>query len=166
MNDQMGFISEHLSATGNAPDRLLQILCETQQQYSYIPAKIVTQLSSYLHIPYSQIYGLIDFYRFLHRQPRGDFDILFSNNITDLMLGNQVLFTQLCKNLGVTGGIPRADGRVTVDLTSCTGLCDQGPAFWLMGLPCPDLMIHEYRLLAILSNSQRPLTNGQYHCFL
>ena len=67
-------------------------------------------------------------------QPRGDFDIRISDNITDRMLGNLPLLMSLCKKLGVKRGEPRADGRACVDLTSCTGLCDQGPALLVNGM--------------------------------
>ena len=65
---------------------------------------------------------------------RGEYDIRFSDNITDRMLGNLPLLESLCKKLGVKPGVPRADGRVTVALTSCTGICDQGPALLVNGM--------------------------------
>jgi hypothetical protein len=34
----------------------------------------------------------------------------------------------LSRRLGVTPGRPGADGAVSLDTTSCAGLCDQGPA--------------------------------------
>ncbi len=40
----------------------------------------------------------------------------------------------MCEKLGVKPGVPRADGRVCVSLTSCTGICDQGPALLVNGL--------------------------------
>jgi [NiFe] hydrogenase diaphorase moiety large subunit len=44
------------------------------------------------------------------------------------MLGSHALMQRLCQRLSVTPGELRADGRVSVATTSCTGLCDQGPA--------------------------------------
>ena len=76
---------------------------------------------------------MIECYNILHTQPRGDYDNLLSDNITDHMLGYRELLQQLCTRLGVEAGVPRADGRVTVDTTSCTGLCDQGPALLVNG---------------------------------
>jgi [NiFe] hydrogenase diaphorase moiety large subunit len=49
------------------------------------------------------------------------------------MLGSRELLQHLCTRLDVTPGQPRADGRVTVDTTSCTGMCDQGPAMLVNG---------------------------------
>ena len=91
-------------------------------------------LSERLHMPRVEIVSIIYFYAFLRTQSRGNFDIRFSDNITDRMLGNLPLLESLCKKLGVKPGVTRADGRVCVDLTSCTGICDQGPALLVNGM--------------------------------
>ncbi len=134
-----GFISKRLKKTGTAPDLLLQHLDIIQSRYSHIPKKAIKILSERLGIPTMQINAVIDFYSFLHRRARGEYDIRFSDNITDRMLGNQALFKSLCKKLGVEPGVPRADGRVSVSLTSCTGICDQGPAMLVNGIVVSNL---------------------------
>ncbi|MCW8963925.1 MAG: NAD(P)H-dependent oxidoreductase subunit E [Gammaproteobacteria bacterium] len=107
---------------------LLQHLVRIQAEFNYIPDKAVADLSSSLGIPAAEIRGVIDFYSFLHLTPRGKYDILFSDSITDHMLGSRELITDLTEKLGVTVGEVRGDGRVSVDTTSCTGMCEQGPA--------------------------------------
>lgn len=57
--------------------------------------------------------------------------MLFSDNITDRMMGNLNLLDDMCHKLWVERGKVSADGLVSIDATSCTGLCDQGPA-----IPC------------------------------
>ena len=125
------------ASAGDSPDagrlHLLQYLCQIQQQLSYIPGPAITLLADRLQMPAAEIRGVIGFYSFLHEQARGDYDILLSDSITDHMLGSRELLQQLCNNLGVATGVPRADGRVTVDTTSCTGICDQGPAMLVNG---------------------------------
>ena len=123
------------AGTAHAAERLhlLQYLCQIQQRLSFIPGEAITQLAGLVQMPESEIHGVIEFYSFLHTQPRGDYDILLSDSITDHMLGSRELLQRLCTRLGVEAGVPRADGRVTVDTTSCTGLCDQGPAMLVNG---------------------------------
>ena len=134
MSDISRFVSGLLSKQDDAPDLLLQHLCSIQHHYSHIPEEAVQLLSERLSIPRVEIVSIVYFYSFLHMHDRGDFDIVFSDNITDRMLGNLPLLESMCKKLGVETGVPRADGRVSVDLTSCTGLCDQGPALLVNGL--------------------------------
>ena len=129
-----GLIKHLAGVEGIRRERLLQYLYELQLQFSHVPAEAIDRLSADLDMPASHIRGVIAFYSFLHETPRGDFDILFSDSITDHMLGSRELHQRLCDTLGVASGQPRADGRVTVGLTSCTGMCDQGPALLVNGL--------------------------------
>jgi len=72
--------------------------------------------------------GVASFYSFLAIEPRGEYRLLFSDNITDRMAGSERLMNALCHRLWVEPGKVSEDGLVSVDRTSCTGLCDQGPA--------------------------------------
>jgi [NiFe] hydrogenase diaphorase moiety large subunit len=127
-------IDDLAGSEGIQRERLLQYLYGLQGRFSHVPPEAIDRLAAELGLPASHIRGVISFYSFLHESPRGDFDILFSDSITDHMLGSRELHRRLCERLGVTSGQPRSDGRVTVDLTSCTGMCDQGPALLVNGL--------------------------------
>lgn len=127
------FIDEITAATNNRPDYLLQNLYEIQYQYSCVSGQAIKLLADKLSLTETFIQGVVGFYSFLHTTPRGHFDILVSDSITDHMLGSRELLDSLCNKLGVALGQPRADGRVTVDTTSCTGMCEQGPAMLVNG---------------------------------
>ncbi|MCG6937158.1 MAG: NAD(P)H-dependent oxidoreductase subunit E [Gammaproteobacteria bacterium] len=148
------FISSITASTGNHPDRLLQYLNEIQYQYSYISQPAIQLLADKLSLSEAHIRGVVGFYSFLHDKPRGSYDILFSNNITDQMAGNRELLDSLCNKLNVTPGIPRRDGRVTVDTTSCTGMCDQGPAMLVNGWAVTRLDENRIDAIAKLVESQ------------
>jgi len=141
------FIAELNTIVGDRPEQLLQYLYRIQYRYSFIPPQAVQLLAARLGVPAATVQGVIAFYSFLHDTARGDFDILFSDSITDHMLGSRKLAHRLCDRLGVRLGEPRGDGRVSVDLTSCTGICDQGPAMLVNGWTVPRL--DEARIEAI-----------------
>ncbi len=134
MTEIDSYVNGLLADSGDAPERLLQHLCSIQQHYSHVPEAAIQLLATRLQMPRVEIVSIIYFYSFLSMQTRGDFDIRFSDNITDRMLGNQALLQSMCRKLGIEPGVTRADGRVCVDLTSCTGLCDQGPALLVNGV--------------------------------
>jgi len=127
------FIADITSHASNRPEHLLQYLYEIQYQYSSIPQAAISLLSDKLSLTEAHIRGVISFYSFLHETPRGRFDVLLSDSISDHMLGSRVLLDQLCNRLGVSPGTLRSDGRVSIDTTSCTGMCDQGPALLVNG---------------------------------
>ncbi len=107
---------------------LVQLLREAQEQHGWLPRPLLADLARELGLTLAQVEGVASFYRFFHLQPVGRWRVLFSDNITDRMLGSEALMADLCERLRVKPGEMRADGRVSVAATSCTGLCDQGPA--------------------------------------
>jgi len=112
----------------NDASRLLQILREVQERFGHIPRQAISRLASKLSIPRAHIESVASFYSFLHLEPNGEFRVLFSDNITDRMLGSQALMEQMCQQLWLQPGKVSEDGLVSIGTTSCTGMCDQGPA--------------------------------------
>ncbi|MBS0435415.1 MAG: NAD(P)H-dependent oxidoreductase subunit E [Proteobacteria bacterium] len=110
------------------PNSLVQLLREAQAEHGWLPRPLLSALARELGLTLAHVEGVASFYRFLHLQPVGRLRILFSDNITDRMLGSEALMADLCARLGVQPGVMRADGRVSVAAASCTGLGDQGPA--------------------------------------
>ncbi|OXC77978.1 NAD(P)H-dependent oxidoreductase subunit E [Caballeronia sordidicola] len=110
------------------PHALVQILREAQAQHTWLPRDMLSYVASALGLTLAHVEGVATFYRFFHTQPVGEYRVLFSDNITDRMQGNAALLADLCQRLSVEPGHMRADGRVSVDFCSCTGLCDQGPS--------------------------------------
>ncbi len=145
---------------------LLQYLCQIQHQLNCIPAAAISQLAGALEISAAEVRGVIEFYAFLHEQPRGQYDILFSDNITDQMLGSRNLLAQLCKRLDADPGIPRDDLRVTIDTTSCTGICEQGPALLVNGLVISRLDNSRIEQIADLIESEVDVTEWPQAFFL
>ncbi|MGD8582572.1 MAG: NAD(P)H-dependent oxidoreductase subunit E [Gammaproteobacteria bacterium] len=141
------FITNITSSANQRTDHLLQYLYDIQYQYSCIPQQAIKPLADRLALTEAQIHGVIGFYSFLHDTPRGNYDILISDSITDQMLGSRHLLDMLCNKLDVVPATPRMDGRVTVNTTSCTGMCDQGPAMLVNGWALTRL--DENRIISI-----------------
>ncbi|MGB5518563.1 MAG: NAD(P)H-dependent oxidoreductase subunit E [Gammaproteobacteria bacterium] len=160
------FINEITAKSGNRPDYLLQTLYEIQQQYSCISGQAVKLLADKLSLTESYIQGVVGFYSFLHNTPRGTFDILISDSITDHMLGSRELLDSLCQKLGVVPGQPRTDGRVSVDTTSCTGMCEQGPAMLVNGWTITRLDPGRIESIAELIEADTPVAQWPQEFFL
>lgn len=110
------------------PHALVQILRESQAEQGWLSPQALSQITGALGLSLAQVQGVAGFYRFLHTGPVGAYRVLFSDNVTDRMLGSEALLAALCQRLGVVPGQVSADELVSVDRASCTGLCDQGPA--------------------------------------
>lgn len=139
------------------PFNLLQILIGIQQTHHHIPEQDIQHLAESLGLSRTFILGVIEFYSFLHRSPRGDYEILFSDNITDQMQGSRLLAERLAGRLSVRIGETRDDQRVSIDYTSCTGMSDQGPAALVNGQTVIGLTPKRIDQIAALVEQSVPL---------
>lgn len=144
---------------------LLQILRQIQSRYHYIPEAAIEQLCELLNIPRTQIVSVVEFYSFLHLTPKGQYEVLISDSITDHMLGKNELFDYLSSKLAVAVGEVRSDGLVSLDNTSCTGMCDQGPAGLVNGYALTRLDRPRIDQIAGLINRQVPLAEWPKELF-
>lgn len=144
---------------------LVQMLWEIQQKSSYISDNAIMHLAKVMDMPYATIEGIITFYSFFHRTPRGQYDILFSDNVIERFQGKEALMSRLTQKLGVEVGKPRADGRVTVDNTACIGMSDQGPAALVNGYTVTRLTEARIDKMVELIEGQVPLTQWPQEFF-
>ena len=139
------------------PTKLLQILRETQEILGYLPPAALTAIAAALALPRARVEGVAGFYSFLHLEPVGRYRVLFSDNITDRMLGSAELLERLCNKLWLERGKVSEDGLVSVDTTSCTGLCDQGPALLVNGRALTRLSAERIDRIGELIRAEVPL---------
>ena len=151
------FIQHLIEQNRYQSTHLLAILRAVQAQYFYIPHEAIEHIAQQLDIPRTQIIGVIEFYSFLHLSPRGQYDLLISDSITDHLLGKHEITAYLEQQLHVKLGEVRADGVVSLANTSCTGLCDQGPAGLVNGYALPHLDKTKVDQITALINLQIPL---------
>ncbi len=156
------FVCDQLAAHPQGPLALLQVLRQVQHAFGCVPSEAINAIAHAWVLPLTAVRSVVSFYHFLSFEPRGTFTIYISDSPTDRMLGNEAVMAQLCQSLGVHEGRTRADGRVSLHRTSCTGLCDQGPAGLVNGLALPRLTPERARQMARLIDDAVPL--AQWPC--
>jgi [NiFe] hydrogenase diaphorase moiety large subunit len=109
-------------------DALVQVLREVQAATHWLAPEVLGRIALGLGLTPAIVEGVAGFYRFFHLRPVGRLHLLWSDNVTDHLLGSRALAADLCRRLGVEPGQVSADGAVSVGFTSCTGFGDQGPA--------------------------------------
>lgn len=157
MTDMKARVAEVVERHRRDASRLLQILIGVQDALGYLPADSLSEIARLLAVPRARVEGVAGFYSFLHTAPVGRYRILFSDNITDRMLGAPALMDSLCSKLWVERGKLSEDGLVSVDTTSCTGMCDQGPAMLVNGWPVTRLDHRRVNEIAELVRRQVPM---------
>ena len=159
-------VRRSVSRWGHDPHGLLQVLRDVQEDCGYVAPGAIAMISRLLRLSYSRVLGVASFYSFLATEPRGAYRVLFSDNITDRMLGNEALLEALCHRLWVEPGKLSEDGLVTVGRTSCTGLCDQGPAMLVNGRAIGGLTPERIELIGSLILARTPLTEWPTELFV
>ncbi|MBP6843896.1 MAG: NAD(P)H-dependent oxidoreductase subunit E [Kofleriaceae bacterium] len=117
-----------LQRHGGDATRLVQILHEVTAALGYVPPATITELAARLGVSRAHVEGVVGFYSFFSAEPQGRFRVRFSDNITDQMAGSHALCQRMLDAFRVELGEVSRDGLVSIARTSCTGLCDQGPA--------------------------------------
>jgi [NiFe] hydrogenase diaphorase moiety large subunit len=151
------FLDRVLARHGADEVELVQILRDAQVQHGWLPPAAISYLASRLGAPRARVEGVASFYSFLHLAPVGRYRVLFSDNITDRMAGSEALLLRLCTSLWLERGKPSEDGLVSVDTTSCTGMCDQAPALLVNNRAIPRLTPERIDEIAELIRTQVPL---------
>jgi len=151
------YLDSILDRHRHAATSLLQMLREAQEHYGYIHPDAIDYLSAKLHVARSKIEGVATFYSFLHLQPHGEYRVLFSDNITDRMLGSTALMQQMCQQMWVEPGKVSEDGLLSINTTSCTGMCDQGPAMLVNGRAITRLTHQRVQEIGLLIRNRTPL---------
>ncbi len=108
--------------------RLMQILRETQEALGWLAPETITRIAQGVGWPRAKVEATAAFYSFFHLRPRGQYCLLWSDNIIDRMAGSQDLMQRLCEALWLEPGRLSEDGLVFVHTTSDIGMGDQGPA--------------------------------------
>ncbi len=149
----------------NDPTLLVQILRETQEVRGCITVPAISYLARRLGVPRARVEGVAGFYSFFCTGTTGSYRVLFSDNITDRMQGSPKLLDHMCQKLWVEKGKVSEDGLVSVDTTSCTGLCDQGPGLLVNGWAIPRINQERIDQIIDLIHTQRPVTEWPAEMF-
>ncbi len=150
-------ISDILQRYQAGPADLLQVLRQVQARFHHVPPWAIETLVKTWGLSYAAVRSVVGFYHFLSFEPRGRYTLYLSDSVTDRMQGNEAILQRLCERLGVAPEQTRDDGLVSLHRTSCTGLCDQGPAGLINGRPLTRLTPRRADEVADLIQSATPL---------
>jgi NADH-quinone oxidoreductase subunit E len=127
-------VSEAIEKHGANRDALIPILGEVNKVLGYIPAAALSKVRKRLHCPEdrvfvsdSQLYSLASFYSMFSTQPRGRHVVQFCESAPCHIQGGRELINALQSALEVKPGETSPDGKWSLVMTSCLGVCAVGP---------------------------------------
>ncbi len=124
-----GIIARH---AGRRKD-LLQVLHAIQDlsEQNYLNEQELLWIAEGLDVPASEVYGVATFYSMYSVKPRGRHLIRVCENAPCHVVGADKIMVALKQQLGVDVGETTADGRFTLESTSCLGVCAVAPAIMI-----------------------------------
>lgn len=122
--DFQSIIREFESKPGN----LIPVLHELQDRMGYLSAEAMEEVSRWLSIPLSEVYGTATFYTLFSTEPKGEHMVLLCDSPPCHLEGSVSVRKAIEKELGIKPGETTEDGMFTLEVVSCFGLCGVAPA--------------------------------------
>jgi NADH-quinone oxidoreductase subunit E len=106
---------------------LITILQETQEKFRYLPAAAMQEISRFLHVPESTIYGVSTFYAQFKLTPLGKKVIRVCRGTACHVRGSGKVLAEVEKQLGIKAGETTSDLEYTLETVACIGACALAP---------------------------------------
>jgi NADH-quinone oxidoreductase subunit E len=106
---------------------LITVLQETQEQFRYLPAAAMKEISAFLNVSESTIYGVSTFYAQFKLTPLGKKVIRVCRGTACHVRGSGKVLAEVEKRLGIKAGDTTADLEYTLETVACIGACALAP---------------------------------------
>ena len=110
------------------PGTLITVLQEAQRIYGWLPLEVMQKIAEGLELPLSQVAGVESFYTFFNNEPYGEHIIRMCKSAPCHVNGAAETLEALKSALGIDVGGTTADGKFSLLLCDCLGVCDKSPA--------------------------------------
>jgi NADH:ubiquinone oxidoreductase subunit E len=107
---------------------LLPVLQKIQDKKGYISDKDMQEIADRFGIHPVEVYSVVTFYSFITDKKEGKHVIRISNCISNDIAGSKKIINEFEKVLKIKVGQTTKNGKITLKLTSCIGMCDEAPA--------------------------------------
>lgn len=121
---------ESIKAFVGQPGGLLKALHALQNKNSsnFLSPRDIELASEMFKIPVAKVWGTASFYSLYATTPRGRHVIRVCESAPCHVVGAANILQTLKDTLGIKPGETTPDGRFTLELTSCLGVCGVAPA--------------------------------------
>ena len=113
---------------------LLPALYAVQKEFGHIPPELEPAVADHLGIPVEVVHETSTFYFMFNNRPVGRHHIYLCGNLSCWLRGFEPLNELLEKKLGIRDGQTTPDGKFTLSVVECLGLCDQAPVMQINGV--------------------------------
>jgi NADH-quinone oxidoreductase subunit E len=107
---------------------LISVLQAIQESFGWLSERNIYEVSRYMHIPASKIYGVATFYTQFRLQPLGRHIINICRGTACHVKGSEKMLPVFEQELKCKVGETTKDGKFTLITVNCIGCCSLSPA--------------------------------------
>jgi NADH:ubiquinone oxidoreductase subunit E len=131
--DVVSAVKEAVVRHGGSREALVPVLADVNQALGYLPGEALAEVGRILQVPGSQVLSVASFYRMLSTKRRGRHVIQFCESAPCHVMGGREVWQSLQDQVELKAGETSADGKWTLLMTSCLGICGVGPVIVIDG---------------------------------
>ncbi|MBN1771071.1 MAG: NAD(P)H-dependent oxidoreductase subunit E [Deltaproteobacteria bacterium] len=128
-------VKEVAARYGKDRTRMMDIVRDVQARFGHISGAAMDIIAREVNSHRVEVEGVVTFYAFYSEKPNGRHVIRITDCVTARMRHAEEVVEAFEKELGIKVGGTTPDGQITLEMTSCIGLCDQGPAALIDDVP-------------------------------
>lgn len=114
--------------------RLMDIITDVQAELGCVSDETIRQIASQLKISSVDVEGVVSFYHFFTKTPRGKYTVYLNSSAVAVMKGRAAVARAFEEAAGCRFGSTTSDGVIGLYDTSCIGMNDQEPAAIINGV--------------------------------
>lgn len=123
----------------NDKTRLMDIITDVQTELGYVSNEAMVQIAKQLDVSQVDVEGVITFYHFFTKTPKGKYIVYLNNSVVANMKGRATVARAFEDTTGCSFGRTTSDGLIGLYDTSCIGMNDQEPAAIINGVVFTNL---------------------------
>ncbi len=108
-------------------DELIPVMEAVQEEYGYLSQESMHEISRFLRVPESNIYGVATFYALFRLTPRGKKMVQVCRGTACHVRGGAKILQEVEKRLGIKAGETTKDLEYSLETISCFGSCALAP---------------------------------------
>ncbi|HEX76275.1 MAG TPA: NAD(P)H-dependent oxidoreductase subunit E [Dehalococcoidia bacterium] len=106
---------------------LVAILQDIQDEYNYLPQKVLSQVSEGLSIPLTRVYSVATFFKAFSLKPRGRHLVNVCLGTACHVRGATRILEAIEREMGIKPDETTEDLKYTLKTVNCVGACALGP---------------------------------------
>lgn len=112
---------------------LIAVLHRAQQLFGFLPEEVQRHVAESLHLPPSEVYGVVTFYNFFTLKPVGKYPINVCMGTACYVRGADRILSLIETELGLKPGEITDDGLFSLEVCRCIGACGLAPVATIAG---------------------------------